>query len=57
MTEEEKLELEYLRYFYHAVQPSLGPADWDIMVMITKDYVRSGRTLPVEYKLEADDEE
>lgn len=38
MTKEEKAELDYLRYFYGAVDGALGPASGDIYQMIAENY-------------------
>lgn len=56
MTEEEKLELEYLRYFYGAVDKPLGPASYDIYHDIAKAYQRQGNVLPKGYDPYAEEE-
>jgi hypothetical protein len=46
MDEQEKLELEWLRFFYQKVYHVLGPADDDIIDSIRRQYVKQGGTLP-----------
>ena len=48
-------ELDYLRYFYDAVQPALGPADDDIISMIRDDFEQeTGQRPPIDYDEEDD---
>ena len=57
MTKAEKQELEYLRYFYDAVQPALGPADDDIIRMIQEEYEEeTGNEVPKDYDLGYEEE-
>ena len=49
MTEDEKAELEFLRFFYGAVESSLGPASDDVYHMIKEEYVKEGNILPDGY--------
>lgn len=38
MTEDEALELKFLRYFYDVASDAMGPADDDIYYMIKSDF-------------------
>ncbi len=49
MTELEK-ELEFLRYFYDAVDSALGPASSDIYDMIKTDFKDQHGYLPKDYE-------
>ena len=44
-----EIELEYLRYFYDAVDDPLGCASDDVYDIIKQQYVDSGNTLPEGY--------
>lgn len=47
---ERATELEYLRYFFHKVQPCLGPADSEIIEMIGERFCKeTGKDLPEGY--------
>jgi hypothetical protein len=46
LTEQENLELEWLRYFYANVEDCLGPASDDIYEAIADDYIREGNRMP-----------
>lgn len=51
MSDQEQLELEFLRYFYKRAREAMGPADDDIYDMIKMDYVHAeGGILPEDYK-------
>jgi hypothetical protein len=50
MTEQEKLELEYLRHFYSEVDVALGPASDDVYMGIKENYESEGNELPEDYK-------
>lgn len=39
MTPEQELELEFLRFFYEAVDDALGPASDDIYCMLKQEWV------------------
>ena len=54
MSSEEKIELEFLRYFYGAAGYAFGPADSDIYDMIAESYQGE---LPEKYKPEEEDGE
>ena len=50
MTDQEKLELAYLRYFYGAIERYMGPGADDVYYSIQKDYVNTtGEVLPDGY--------
>ncbi len=50
-------EIAYLRFFYDAVQPALGPADDDIIYSIQQDYKKQiGRPIPEDYDLGYEEE-
>jgi hypothetical protein len=49
MTNNEKLELEFLRYFYSEVDNALGPASDDVYYMIKEEYKNEGNTIPEGY--------
>ncbi len=49
MDEQDKLELEFLRYFYSAAGDAFGPCDADIYNNINEYWVKSGNTLPNGY--------
>lgn len=36
--DDEKLELEFLRYFYERAGEAMGPADWDVYYSIKEDF-------------------
>lgn len=57
LTDQERLELEYLRYFYAEVDDGLGPASGEIYQMIEEAYVKGGGELPDAYKPEDYDED
>ena len=50
MTKKEKLELDWLRYFYDHARFCMGPADSELYSMIKDDYVHQGNILPDQYK-------
>lgn len=50
MTEEEKRELKFLRYFYDEASNGMGPASGDIYRMIKAEYQRRGHKLPKGYE-------
>jgi hypothetical protein len=49
MNEDEKLELEFLRFFYSDVDTALGPASDDIYESIKQDWKKQGNKLPKGY--------
>lgn len=52
MTEAERQELEYLRYFHDEVDSALGPASDDVYFMIQEEYVeRTGNSVPSKYNM------
>ena len=56
MTKQEKLELNWLRYFYNNASNAMGPADSEIYSMFKNDYLAEGNELPEEYKDEVYEE-
>lgn len=53
MPKEKATELEYLKFFYENVKPSLGPADTEIIQSLAKEFKRkTGKDLPDGYSLE-----
>ena len=51
MTEEEKQELEWLRYFYDKSDRAIGPAYDDVVWAIQENYKEQGGVIPEEYDL------
>lgn len=51
MTENQELELEFLRFFYANVDNALGPASDDIYDYLKQDFLREnpGKRLPSGY--------
>lgn len=54
MTDQEKQELDFLRYFYDQVDDALGPASWTIYRNIAGAY--SG-VVPLKYRDEDEEED
>ena len=56
MSEEEKLELDWLRWFYTNVRGELGPADCEVYDSLKEGYEERGGVLPLGYELAAEEE-
>lgn len=50
MTKQERLELEFLRFFYDEVSSVIGPASDDVYYLMKKEYEEEGFELPEDYK-------
>lgn len=48
MSEEEKIELEYLRWFFS--NADFGPADDDVRYIMNNQYVSEGGVIPKAYQ-------
>lgn len=55
MDDDEKNELEFLRFYHKNIQSALGPADADINFSVYDDWKDTGKPVPAGYDYRDED--